>query len=372
MIQFSVRERASRLTTVMIPVTALAATLIITSTALLAAGANPFVAFYNIFAVPLTTRFSVLEVLLSATPLIYTGLAATVAFRSGYYNIGIEGQMLAGAAAAAWIGRSVGGWPAPVAVTAVLLGGAALGAVWGLLPALLRILAGTDEVVTTLLLNPVAGLAAAGLLNGPWRDPVTQFPESERISAAAELPHLLDRSRLHLGLVIALVVAVGGWWVLTRTATGVAARAIGYSPQGAGFVGVPVRRILLGSALSSAAIAGLAGANEVSGVQYRLTEGLTGGNGYTGVVVATLGGLAVGGTVLAALLLGLVNVGSSSASRVLDFPSQISELITGVLLLVTVGTLLARRYRIRWVGGSRESGRRGSPRPQGRAAEGRS
>jgi ABC-type uncharacterized transport system permease subunit len=285
-------------------------------------------------------------VLVSSTPILFTGAAVAIAFRAGYWNIGAEGQLLCGAIAAAWLGTLVDGVPRLLSLPLLVVGGALAGAAWALPPALLRVRFGIDEVVTTLLLNPVALLLVGGLLNGPWRDPVTRFPESPRIDPAAEFPQLVERSRLHLGFVIALAVLAVAWFVTARTPTGLRLRAVGLSPHAARFAGISVGRTLLGAALVSGAIAGIAGVSEVAGIQYRLTEGVSSGFGYTGIVVATLGALSMVGVALAAFFLGLVNVGAGSASRVLDVPSQLGEVITATLLLVTVALLLLRRYRI--------------------------
>jgi simple sugar transport system permease protein len=217
---------------------------------------------------------------------------------------------------------------------------------WALGPALLRVKLGIDEVVTTLLLNPVALLLVNALLHGPWRDPETGFPESPRIAAVAEFPALLARSRLHLGFVVALVVIAIAWWVTTRTATGLRMRAVGLSPHAARFAGIPVEGMLIRAALVSGAIAGVAGVSEVAGIQNRLTAGLSAGFGYTGIVVAMLGGLTMPGVLFAGLLLGDLAVGASSAARALQLPSQLGAVVQGTLLLVTVGLLAVRRNRV--------------------------
>jgi simple sugar transport system permease protein len=340
------RAAAPRTFAAVLPLTAVALTFALTAGLVLAAGDNPLAAYRELFYTPLSSEFRFLEVLVSATPLLFTGAAVALAFRAGYWNIGAEGQLLCGAIAAAWLGTHVGGWPAIAALPVLIVGGALAGAAWALAPALLRIRLGIDEVVTTLLLNPVALLLVGGLLNGPWRDPVTQFPESPRIAAAAEFPQLVDRSRLHLGFLVALAVLAVGWFVTARTPAGLRLRAVGLSPNAARFAGIRVERTLLGAALASGAIAGIAGVSEVAGIQYRLTEGISPGFGYTGIVVATLGGLSMLGVGAAAFLLGLVNVGAGSASRELGVPSQLGEVITAVLLLVTVALLVFRRYRL--------------------------
>ncbi|MDX2342250.1 MAG: ABC transporter permease [Acidimicrobiia bacterium] len=323
----------------------LLATFIITTPFILMAGANPFSAYGEFLVKPLTSRFTLLEVLVSSIPLIFTGVAVAFAFRAGYWNIGAEGQLLMGAVAAAGIGMSAGDLPRIVVLPMIVLGGAVAGALWALVPALLRVKLGIDEVVTTLLLNPVALLVVTGLLNGPWGDPETGFPESERIADSAQFPTLLPRSRLHLGFLIGLAIAGVLWFVMSRTVGGLRIRAAGLSPNAARFAGIDVGRTLLVAALISGAVAGIAGASEISGIQYRLTTGVSPGFGYTGIVVATLGALSMPTVVLAALLFGDLTVGAGTAGRVLGIPSQLGDVVQATVLLVTVGVLAYRRVR---------------------------
>ncbi|MCV0402693.1 MAG: ABC transporter permease [Chloroflexi bacterium] len=322
-------------------------TFLITAGPIILAGANPIAAYAAYLVVPLTSQFTLLEVLVSATPILLTGAAVAIAFRAGYWNIGAEGQLLLGAIAAAGIGTMVGDLPPVLALPVMVVGGALAGAAWALVPALLRVRFGIDEVVTTLLLNPVALLLVNGLLHGPWRDPETGFPESARIAASAEFPTLIERSRLHIGFLIAIAVIGVAWYVLVRTPTGLRLRAAGLSPHGARFAGINVSRTLLGAALMSGAIAGLAGVGEVAGIQNRLTSGISPGYGYTGIVVATLGTLTMPGVALAGLFLGDLTVGASSAARSLGIPSQLGAVVQGVLLLTTIALLTQRRYRAR-------------------------
>lgn len=319
-------------------------TFVITAPFIMLAGANPFAAYSEFLVSPLTSRYSALEVLVSSIPLILTGVSVALAFRAGYWNIGAEGQLLMGAVAGAGVGMLVSDQSRILVLPIVILAGAAAGALWALVPALLRVKMGIDEVVTTLLLNPVALLIVTALLSGPWADPETGFPESERIAESAQFPILVPRSRLHLGFLVGLAIAGLVWFVLSRTVAGLRVRAVGSGPKAARFAGISVGRTLLTVALTSGAIAGIAGASEVSGIQYRLTGGLSAGFGYTGIVVATLGALAMPTVVLAALLLADLNVGAGSAGRVLGVPSQLGDVIQATVLLVTVGVLAYRRY----------------------------
>jgi len=319
-------------------------TFALTSGPILLAGANPLATYAEFLVVPLTSRFSALEVLVASTPILLTGAAVAFAFRGGYWNIGAEGQLLAGAIAAAAIGQ-VEGLPALLILPLMVAGGAIAGAAWAAGPAFLRVRFGIDEVVTTLLLNPVALLLVNALLFGPWRDPVSGFPESPRIVAAAEFPALLERSRLHLGFLLAIAVVVAVGYVVARTPAGLRLRAVGLSPGGARFAGIDVGRTLFLTALASGAIAGIAGVGEVAGIQFRLTSGISPGYGYTGIVVATLGTLTMPGVAISALFLGDLTVGASSAGRALGIPSQLGPVVQATLLLVTVALLAVRRRR---------------------------
>ena len=205
--------------------------------------------------------------------------------------------------AAAAIGPLVGDLPAWLAIPLMIVGGALAGAAWVLTPALLRVRLGIDEVVTTLLLNPVALLLVDALLHGPWRDPKTGFPQSPHIAPSATFFDLVPKSRLHLGFLVALAVLAVSWFVMTRTAAGLRMRAVGLNPHAARFAGMSVERTLLRVALASGAIAGLAGVSQVAGINHQLTGGVASGLGYTGIVVAMLGGLTMPGVLLAGLFI---------------------------------------------------------------------
>jgi ABC-type uncharacterized transport system permease subunit len=345
-VRLALRGTAPRWLTPVLLLVTVVVTFAITAGPIRAAGAAPASAYERYILTPLSSPGSFYEVLLASTPLLFTGLAVAIAFRSGYYNIGAEGQFLAGAMGATVVALAWPDLPRGIALPVAFVAGAAGGALWALIPALLRTKLDIDEVVTTLLLNPVALLLLQGLLNGPWRNPVNQFPESEAFSGSYVLPTVIPGSRVHLGFVIALVLALLAWVVLSRTATGLRMRAVGLTAPAARFSGVSVQRTLLGSALASGAIAGLGGMSQVCGLQGQLTGEISANFGYTGIVVATLGGLTAVGVVLVAVLLADITVGAESAARVLQLPPQMGQVLTAVLLLVTVSLLVFRRYRL--------------------------
>lgn len=332
----------------LLPVVAILLTFLITALLIMLVDASPLQAYYYFLIDPLSSRVRLLEVLVKMTPLVLTGIAVTFAFTGGYWNIGAEGQLYAGAVVATAIGINVEGWPALLVLPLLLLGGFAGGMLWALLPALLKVKLAIDEVVTTLLLNAVALFGVSALLNGPWRNPVSQWPQSPDIAAGAIFPKLIPRARLHLGFLIALLVIVVVWYFLSQSAFGLRMRAVGLGAEAARFAGINVTRTTLTAALVSGGIAGLAGVNEIAGIHYHLIDAISPGYGYTGILIATLAALNAWGVVIAAFFIGLIDTGAQTVSRALGVPVYLGDVIQATLLLVTLAVLLFQRYRIRW------------------------
>ena len=342
----------------LVPVLAILVTFGLVSLVILGTGVNALEVFREILWGPLTSRNDRLEVLVQATPLLLTGVAVAVAFRGGYYNIGAEGQLYAGALAAALVGPRLEGVPAVLGVVVMLVSGFLGGVLWALTPALLKIRLKVDEVVTTLLLNSVMLFLVSALLNGPWRDPVSGWPRSPTIAASAGFPEIIPRSRVHLGLLVALITIGLLGWVLGRTRFGLELRAVGLGEDAARFMGVGVRRVVLTSALISGGVAGLAGVGEVAGVHTYLIGELSPGYGYTGIIVATFGGLSALGILVSGLFLALIDTGTLSASRSLGVPVYLGDVLEATLLLVTLALLVSNRYRVRFVPKTTRTARR--------------
>jgi simple sugar transport system permease protein len=296
----------------------------------------------------LGSTFALTETLARATPLILTGLAAAVAFRAKLWNIGAEGQLYAGALAAAAVGSGALGVPAALLLPAVILAGALAGALLLLGPALLKVRLGVDEVVTTLLLNFVVLLFVQMMLEGPLQDPMGMgWPQSPPVLPAAELPKLLPRTRLHVGLVLALALAVLMWLYTRRTVWGFEARAVGANLEAARYAGMPVGVVFVRTALLSGGLAGLAGVSEVAGLKGYLTQDLSPGFGYAGIVVAMLAQLNPLGCIASALFVAAVFVGADSMSRALGVSSYLANLIVATALLTMLLATLITHYRIR-------------------------
>ncbi|MCJ7511752.1 MAG: ABC transporter permease [Anaerolineales bacterium] len=338
-----------------IPLAAVVVTFVLTAVLVVWAKASPLEAYYYFLIAPLSTRVSAIEVLVKSTPLLLTGAAVTFAFSAGYWNIGVEGQLYAGAIAAAGLGMVLGGLPPILALPLMLLGGFLAGMLWALVPALLRVKLAIDEVVTTLLLNSVMLFLVSFILNGPWRDPISGWPQSPQIEPSTVLPKLLPRSRLHLGFIVAMAVIALLWYLLSRTTLGLRMRATGMGREAARFAGVDVDRTVLVAALASGGIAGLAGVGEVAGIHFHLIDAISPGFGYTGIIVATLGALHPLGVAMAALFIGLIGTGAQTVSRALGVPAFLGDVVQATLLLVTLGMFLLLNYRIRVVRAGRGS-----------------
>lgn len=330
----------------LIPVVSVIITFLLTSGFVLAVGANPVEAAYYFLLDPLSNPVRLIEVLVKATPLLMTGAAVAFAFAGGYWNIGVEGQLYMGATAATAIGLQMHGYPAWIALPLMVVSGFLAGMAWAVLPAIMKVRLKIDEVVTTLLLNYVAIYIVSAILNGPWRDPISQWPQSPEIAASAIFPRLIPRSRLHLGFILALLIIALLWFVLSRTAFGLKMRAVGFNQDAAHFSGIHVNRVIMTVALISGGIGGLAGASEVAGIHFHLIDAISPGYGYTGIIIATLGSLNAFGVAAAALFIGLIDTGSQTVSRALGVPAYLGDVLQATLLLVTLAMLLLQRYRI--------------------------
>ncbi len=333
----------------LLPFIAIVATFILTSIILLISKVDPLQAFYYILVDPLSSRSSLIEILVKTTPLFLTGIAVTVAFASGFFNIGAEGQMMAGAAAGAGLGMVIHNVSPVLGIPAMILGGFIAGAAWVLIPALLKVKLSVDEVVTTLLMNSVVGYVISFLLNGPWKSPISGWPQSPEIDKATVFFKLIPRTRLHFGFIIALVMVFLIWLLLKKTRLGFNMRASGMAKDAAFFSGIDVNKTMLISALISGGIAGIAGAVEVGGIHYHLIEALSGGLGYSGIIVATLSSLNPLGVLPSALFIGLIDTGSQTLSRAMGVPVHLGDIVQALLLLVILGTFLFQNYRIRRV-----------------------
>lgn len=277
--------------------------------------------------------------LVRATPILLAGLGVALAFRAGIWNIGAEGQLLVGAAAGTTVGLVASALPAVLALPLALSAGAVAGLLWASVAEVLRRTRGVLEVISTILLNFVALHLVAFLVHGPLQEPLGIYPQSATIADTVRLPRLIPGARLHAGFAIALLLAPLLWWWLRSTAAGFRVRVVGASPDAARMAGrIDVARVAGGAFLVSGALAGLAGAVEVSGVTFALYENLSAGSGYTAIVVALLGRLDPLAIIPSAILFGGLESGALAMQREAGIPSVIVTAVEAVLVLALVLT----------------------------------
>jgi ABC-type uncharacterized transport system permease subunit len=284
--------------------------------------------------------------LVRATPLILTGLAVAVAFQAGVFNIGAEGQLLTGAAITAVIGVKLGAALGTLTLPAGLVAGAMAGAFWAGIAAWLRSRFRVLEVISTIMLNFVALHAVGFLVRGPLQEPLGIYPQSDTLPHVAQLPKLIPGTRLHWGLIVAVAAAALLWWVLRHTAAGFRLRASGANPNAARSAGlINVGRVTGAAFLVSGALAGLAGAVELTGVTFALYENVSPGYGYTAIAVALLARLNPLAVVGTGLFFGALEAGASAMQRDAAVPAAFVSVIEAGIVLAVIAFDRLRRDR---------------------------
>ncbi|MDQ8177449.1 MAG: ABC transporter permease, partial [Gemmatimonadota bacterium] len=284
--------------------------------------------------------------LVRATPLLLLGLSVATAFRAGILNIGAEGQLLAGAMAAAAVGLAASEWPRALAVAAMLVAGILAGAGWAFIAAALRRWFGVLEVISTIMLNFLALHLVSWLVRGPLQEPTRTNPQSATLPDVAHWPTLIPGHRLHLGFLLGLGLAVALWVMWRHTAVGFRLRTVGLSARAAASAGrIAVDRTVMGAFLLSGAIAGLAGASEVGGVTWGLYDGISPGYGYTAIAVALLARLDPRAVVPSAVFFGALEAGAAAMQRDAGVPAVVVQVIVAVVVLTVVAVDEWRRTR---------------------------
>ena len=376
MIRLERRLQQPRWLSIAVPFGSVAVAFAVSAILLAATGHNPAQTFGKLFTEAFLSTSALSATLTTATPLAFTGLAAAAAFRMRLFNIGGEGQLYAGAIASMAAGLALGGVSGPLAIFLMVLAGCAGGALWALIPGLLRAFLSTNEIIVSLMLNYVAGLILNFLIFDSfsyWRDTSTAdarvFPQGRMLDADAMWPALhLGSVTVPLGLLLGIGGAIGLAGLYNRTRFGFEVRVLADSERAATYSGIRVRRSILAVMAISGAIAGLGGASQSGDFRYSLDPRGLGqsGYGYSGIVVAALGRYNPYLVVLLAFLLGgLQNAGYALQGA--DFPSGLVGVIQGVILFCALGGELFVRYRPRLVrrGGARAgaAASSGEPRP---------
>ncbi|MCK9600722.1 MAG: ABC transporter permease [Sphaerochaeta sp.] len=328
---------------VSIIILAILAAMTIGSIILMTIGADVVKTYRVILFEPLKTTLQLSEVLLRAIPLTIIALGISVAYRSGIINIGAEGQMAMGILGTTAVALAFPELPKPVLLPMAILAGAISGGVWGFIPGFLKAKLQVSELLSTVMLNYIAAQFYTFLLRGPMLDPAeltmgSGTPQSMRLSRNLWLDRFLPGTRLHTGLFFALILALLIYLLLWKTSYGYKMRAAGASSRAAKYGGINVTWYLVIAMVISGAFAGMAGAIEIAGVHRRAIEGITGGYGFSGIVVALFGGLHPAGIIPASFFFGLLIVGADMTQRMVGVPANMVNVLQGIIILVIVAT----------------------------------
>lgn len=348
MLEFARRAESSRAMLWLTPVLAVALTVVAGAGLFALLGKDPAEAIRLIFVEPLLDPYSRTELLVKGAPLVLIAVGLSLGFRAGVWNIGAEGQFIVGALAGGAVGLAFWNEPGLWLLPLMCLAGAAAGAAWGLIPALLRIRFNANEILVSLMLVYVAELLLSAMVSGPLRDPAGfNFPESRMFHDSATLPLLIEGSRAHVGAAVALGAAVAAWILLEKHLFGFRIRLFGQAPRAARFAGFSEAWLVAACLGLSGALAGLAGVFEASGPIGQLVPALPQGYGFTAIIVAFLGRLHPAGIVLAGAVMALTYIGGETAQIAMNLPAAAINVFQGMLLFFLLGIDVLVTYRIR-------------------------
>lgn len=351
------RAAPSRTLILAAPVVAVALTVLLGAILFRVLGQPPGRALALFFVEPLRGADAWSELAVKATPLALIALGLCVCFRANVWNVGAEGQYIAGALGATWVAmRATTGTSALVMLPAIALGGMLAGAAWAAIVAVLRDRWNANEILVSLMLVYVAEMLLGYLTYGPWKDPEGyNFPQTITFLPATQIPLLFQEHRAHVGLFVALGAAVAAWLFLFRTHGGFQLAVGGQAPRAARYAGFSARRSLWTALLVSGGLSGLAGAIEVTGPLGQLTPHLPVGYGFTGIIVAFVGGLDPLGVLLSSVLMSMIYIGGELAQSRLGLPQALSGVFQGLLLFTLLVCSALANYRIVRVASGRAS-----------------
>jgi simple sugar transport system permease protein len=330
-------------------VLAVSGSFLLLATGLWAAGYDPVAVLSALFTGAFGSWYAISSAtLLRSIPLIIIALGLAISFRAGSFNIGAEGQFYAGAIAATWLGLHLGMLPSILAIPLVWLIATLAGVVWMVVPVVLKLRFGVLEVITTLLLNFIATSLVSLMVTGPLQESRRTYPQSDLVPAVVRLP-VLPGTRLHLGFLAALLLAVFLQVLFARTLWGFHLRVTGSGPTAAEISGrLPVRRITAAALLWSGAFAGLAGGIEISGVSYALFQNLSPGYGFSAIAVALLARLEPLGIIVTGVLFGALEAGAAAMQREAGVPSVVVNVLEALIIIsVLITDVLRRRAAMR-------------------------
>jgi simple sugar transport system permease protein len=345
------RPERSKVMAVASPIAAVFATLVTGAVIFAVSGVPPLKGLWIFFLEPFSSMWSIEELVVKATPLILIGCGLSLAYRANVWNIGAEGQLTAGALAGAIVPIFFNAWQSPLTLLAMLALGILGGMLWAAIPALLKVRAGANEILVSLMLVYVSQLLLDWLVRGPWRDPHGyNFPKSVSFEDWQTMPTIGD-GRLNWGIVLALLAAVSLAVLLRRTMKGFEIRVLGEAPRAGRFAGFSSDRMVIFAFMVSGGLAGLAGVIELTSTVGQLQPNISPGYGFTAIIVAFLGRLDPIGVIVAALMLAVSYLGGEAAQVALGISDKTARVFQGVLLFWVLACDTLILYRIRFVPG---------------------
>ncbi|WP_320196850.1 ABC transporter permease [Agrobacterium rosae] len=358
-IELEKRTGVSNLFAILSPLLALFLTLVFGAIMFALLGKNPFSALYSFFIDPLLEVWSLHELAIKAAPLILIAVGLSICYRSNNWNIGAEGQFTIGAITGSILPVLYPQWQSPMILPLMLIMGAAGGALYAGIPALLKTRFNTNEILTSLMLVYVAQLFLDWLTRGIWRDPAGyNFPQTTAFNESAVLPEILESGRAHWGIVFAIIAAIALWFMMRFMLRGFQVTVLGQSPRAGRFAGFSSRGMVWFSLVLSGALAGLAGISEVSGSIGHLQPSISPGYGFTAIIVAFLGRLNPLGIIASGFVLALTYLGGEAAQLSIGVSDKVTRVFQGLMLffVLSCDTLIIYKIRIRFGRGNSSEG----------------
>ncbi len=346
--------------TLVLPLLSVVTAVLVGSLFMLLNGYNPLAAYAGMLDGAFGSPTSVARTLLSAIPLLFSGLSVAFAFKGGLFNIGGEGQLFLGAVASAWVGVAFAGLPGVIHMTLAVLAGFIAGALWGGISGALKAYTGAHEVITTIMLNNLAIILAGWLVSqggegqtpGPLRDPdpLNIVPRTAQVAESARLPVLfkLGSESINFGLILAILAILIIWWLVWRSTFGFELRMVGLNPSAGKYAGVNVKRTTITTMAIAGGLAALAGAIETLGRNYYFAPNFNTGYGFDGIAVALLGKSHPLGVGLSAVLFGAMDAGTTRMQLAARVPSEIIQIVQAlVLVFIAAPEIIRFIYRMR-------------------------
>jgi simple sugar transport system permease protein len=351
-IKLEKRRLPSRSMLFVTPLASVVLTMLIGMLVFDALGIDGWAAVRDLFLTPILASYKWQDVALKAAPLVIIALGLSVGNRAQVWNIGAEGQYILGALCAAGVGMAFGASGGVLVVLAMVLAGMAGGAVWAWIPAVLRTRFSVNEVLSSLMMTYVALQLLSYLVGGPWKDPNGRnFPATAPLPESQHLP-ILAGNTIHLGILVALLLPLVFWVVMSRSEFGYQVRVVGSSPQAARHGGFDAKSTIRAAMLIGGAMAGLAGALELTGAIHKIDLGFPSGYGFTAIIVAFLGRLNPFGCLLAGVVLAVTSVGGQLAKTTVHIPDSTAGIFQAMMLFLILASDILIRYRVKIVKGA--------------------